>query len=57
MKPDEKETKTEAAIADAPARRPYHAPQLRRLGSVRDLTLGTGTMMPDSAGQLSGKFM
>jgi hypothetical protein len=56
MKPDEKETKTEAA-ADAPARRPYHAPQLRRLGSVRDLTLGTGTMMPDSAGQLSGKFM
>jgi len=27
---------------------PYHPPQLRRLGSVRELTLGTGSNLPDA---------
>ncbi|MBX3199921.1 MAG: lasso RiPP family leader peptide-containing protein [Labilithrix sp.] len=37
-------TETEALAESVPAeRRPYRAPQLRKLGSVRELTLG-GTM-------------
>lgn len=41
-----KETKSPET---APARRPYRAPQLRQLGSVRELTLG-GTMGSDEGG-------
>lgn len=51
MTPDEKEPKTESAKSDTTAkRRAYHSPTLKRLGSVRDLTLGTGTKKPDSQG-------
>lgn len=42
MDRDERQTLGEPATDDAPAptKRPYKAPQLRRLGSVRELTLG-----------------
>jgi len=36
------------AKAGSPARRPYKAPQLRRLGSVRELTLGSGSDVCDN---------
>jgi hypothetical protein len=35
------EEKTTGEQPTAPAKRPYVAPRLRRLGSVRDLTLGS----------------
>lgn len=40
-KPDSKDER-EAAVSAEPRtpRRPYHAPRLRQLGSVRELTLG-----------------
>jgi hypothetical protein len=34
-------------IEAAPPRRPYHAPRLRHLGSVRELTLGSAGALPD----------
>jgi hypothetical protein len=33
-----------------PPRRPYQAPHLRYLGSVRELTLGSGTITCDGGG-------
>lgn len=57
MKPQENVPSTELQASPVDARLPYRAPTLRRLGSVRELTLGTGTKMPDTAGQLTGKFM
>lgn len=38
------------ADESTPARRPYHAPKLRRLGSVRDLTLGSNNGKPEGGG-------
>ena len=42
MKSNEPKSETQAVetTTESP-RRPYHKPQLRRLGSVRDLTLGS----------------
>ena len=34
--------------ASSPVRQPYTAPQLRRLGSVRELTLGSGGNVCDN---------
>jgi hypothetical protein len=34
------------------SRRPYHAPRLRHLGSVRELTLGATMGMPEGGGSL-----
>jgi hypothetical protein len=39
------------------ARKPYAAPKLRRLGSVRELTLGTGQAAADGGGPRSGNVM
>lgn len=44
--------------AQAPSvRRAYHAPVLRRLGSVRELTLGTGRGNADGNRTGNGKGM
>jgi hypothetical protein len=40
MTPDPKSPQLPADVQDSP-RRKYTAPQLKRLGSVRDLTLGS----------------
>lgn len=54
MTPDDKEPRNESAHTESTSpgaqRRAYHPPMLRRLGSVRDLTLGTGTKKPDTNG-------
>ncbi len=52
MVPKEQENVDQAPSTDhAPAKRPYTAPRLRRLGSVRELTLGaTMGMMVDALG-------
>jgi hypothetical protein len=44
-------TSTNGSTSSAPPRRPYHAPHLRYLGSVRELTLGSGTVTCDAQGQ------
>jgi hypothetical protein len=41
---------TTDAAASASARRPYRAPTLRRLGSVRELTLGSNNGKPEGGG-------
>jgi hypothetical protein len=41
---------TDANAEGASARRPYRAPQLRRLGSVRELTLGSNNGKPEGGG-------
>lgn len=42
-------------VADEPrSRRPYRRPHLRRLGSVRDLTLGSAAGMAEGAGTFRG---
>lgn len=51
------QSSTEAVSANAGARRAYHAPKLRRLGSVRDLTLGTGKGNADGDRTGRGKGM
>lgn len=38
----------------AEPRKPYRAPKLRRLGSVRELTLGSGTSGSDGGGTRTG---
>lgn len=38
------------AASAAPRRRPYQAPKLRHLGSVRELTLGSTAGMPEGGG-------
>ncbi len=38
-------------------RRPYHAPQLRRLGSVRELTLGATQGMSEGGGTFFAPMM
>jgi hypothetical protein len=43
-------TSTNGSTSFAPPRRPYHAPHLRYLGSVRELTLGSGTVTCDAQG-------
>lgn len=49
--PDARHAPTAGANADGAAvRRPYNKPQLRRLGSVRELTLGKTGPFPDAAG-------
>lgn len=51
-KPDSKDER-EAAVSAEPRtpRRPYHAPRLRQLGSVRELTLGSPAgKLADGAG-------
>ncbi|HVH44489.1 MAG TPA: lasso RiPP family leader peptide-containing protein [Labilithrix sp.] len=46
------ESSNPAASEGASTRRPYRAPRLRQLGSVRELTLG-GTMgLPEGGGTL-----
>jgi hypothetical protein len=47
MQQDPKSPRPEDTTA-APPRRPYHAPRLRPLGSVRDLTLGSTGARPDT---------
>lgn len=46
------ETKSLATPEEQPARRPYRAPQLRQLGSVRELTLGGTKGNPEGGGGL-----
>ncbi len=38
-------------------RRAYHTPTLRHLGSVRELTFGSGTMLTDGGGLPTGAMM
>lgn len=55
MKSNEPKSETAPQAVDTTTevpRRPYHKPQLRRLGSVRDLTLGS----KGSAGDFGGTF-
>lgn len=40
----------EANAEGAPVRRPYRSPKLRRLGSVRELTLGSNRGKPEGGG-------
>jgi hypothetical protein len=49
MKDQEKDTTVEATNAQGEQRKPYVAPKLRRLGSVRELTFGSHGAMPDAA--------
>lgn len=56
---DNGEKKDSTAQAEAqPPKKPYVAPKLRLLGSVRDLTFGTGqTIDPDvKGGKIPGNF-
>jgi hypothetical protein len=46
-KPSDEARKPEPAVRN---RKPYAAPQLRRIGAVRDLTLGLTGPSPDFAG-------
>jgi hypothetical protein len=41
---------SEQAHRSSGERKPYRAPQVQRLGSVRDLTLGSTTGIPDGIG-------
>jgi hypothetical protein len=41
-------TSTNGSTSCAPPRRPYQAPHLRYLGSVRELTLGSGNTTCDA---------
>jgi hypothetical protein len=49
MKDEGKDTTVEATTAQDGQRKPYVAPKLRRLGSVRELTFGSVGTMPDGA--------
>jgi hypothetical protein len=53
MTPDPKSPQLPADVKDSP-RRKYTAPQLKRLGSVRDLTLGSpaGVMSDGPLGKI-----
>jgi hypothetical protein len=53
---DRAKVDTSAARVDgkpAEGRKPYAAPSLKRLGSVRELTLGSGSTGPDGGGMLN----
>jgi hypothetical protein len=52
---EEVERAEDAIEAGSEPRRPYKAPRLRRLGSVRQLTLGAGSNVCDEFSQ-SGPF-
>lgn len=43
-------TEAPSTTSESPARRPYRAPELRRLGSVRDLTLALSGMPGEAGG-------
>lgn len=47
MTPKDHEPHAPNATGGEPLRRPYQAPKLRRLGSVRELTLGTNNGKPE----------
>lgn len=49
----EKKDVAEAKASETtPAKKPYTAPKLRHLGSVRELTLGGGSQIGDGVGTL-----
>jgi hypothetical protein len=54
---ENKEPQVPAQAENPAARRVYHAPKLRRLGSVRELTLGTGKGNADGNRTGNGKGM
>ncbi len=44
----ERESKGQSTEISPPVgRKPYHAPKLKRIGSVRDLTMGSAGKTPD----------
>ncbi len=51
MKPEPQTTESKPA---AETRRPYQKPVLRRLGSVRDITLGSGKVKTDGFQTVKG---
>jgi hypothetical protein len=48
--PNDNERGTTSSEQPSEARRPYHTPKLRHLGSVRELTLGATSGMPEGGG-------